>query len=180
MKKKIKLYYDKKVEYPLTLRIMSEDYGLDVYSGELLNSRNDFLHEVKDSKEYINIINEIEREFFFSTLKIVREWNKNFLNDITWIKDFFEGMFETKITIKRIADETFEVDFKEDCNFEEKWKYKRSDFKAVDDYIEKNAKNMYQTIFVEKYGIEYDLDIEYAIFDLQEFYHYNLGMKLID
>lgn len=48
MKKKIKLYYDKKVEYPLTLRIMSENYGLDVYSGGLLNSGNDFLHEVKD------------------------------------------------------------------------------------------------------------------------------------
>lgn len=179
MKKKIRLFYDEKVEFPLALRIMSESYDLSMFSN-FLCSEIDFLSVVKDSKEYINIINEIEREFFFSTLKIIREWNKNFLNDITWIKDFFEGMFETKITIKRIADETFEVDFEEDCNFEEKWKYKRSDFKAVDNYIEKNAKNMYQTIFIEKYGIEYDLEVNYAIFALEEFYHNNLCMKLID
>lgn len=179
MKKKIKFCYDDKVEYPLALEIMSEDYYLSMFS-DFLCSENDFLSIVKDSKEYINIINEIEREFFFSTLKIVRKWNKNFLNDITWIKDFFEEMFETEVEIEHIGDQTFEVDFKEDCNFEEKWKYKRSDFKAIDKYIENNAKNMYQVIFVEKHGIEYDLEINYAISALEEFYHNNLCMKLID
>ena len=179
MKKKIKFCYDEKVEYPLALRIMSESYDLSMFSN-FLCSEIDFLSVVKDSKEYINIINEIEREFFFSTLKIIREWNKNFLNDITWIKDFFEEMFGAEVEIEYIGDQTFEVDFKEDCNFEEKWKYKRSDFKAIDKYIENNAEKMCQVIFVEKHGIEYDLEINYAISALEEFYHNNLCMKLID
>lgn len=179
MKKKIRFFYDEKVEYPLTLRIMSETYDLSVFS-DFLCSENDFLSVVKDSKEYIDIVSEIEREFFFSTLKIVREWNKDFLNDTTWTKDFFEEMFGTEVEIEHIGDQTFEVDFKEDCKFEEKWKYKKTDFKAIDKYIEKNAKDMYKIIFIEKYGIEYNLEINYAISALEEFYHNNLCMKLVD